>query len=173
VLLQWWRSENIRGRHVWPGLNSLKVGSGWEASEIRNQISLTRQQNLAPGQIHWSAAALMKNSSLGSELARNCYRQPALVPRYPWLDSQAPARPALAILPTGRGATATWSAGPGQKPWLWVVQFKQFGDWTTQILPAGKTSIHFDREPDAIAVSVVDRCGNQSPCATAKLDKNR
>jgi hypothetical protein len=51
------------------------------------------------------------------------------------------------------------------------VQSKQFGDWKTQILPASKSSLAFDLKPELVAISAVDRCGNQSPPAVMKLAK--
>jgi uncharacterized lipoprotein YddW (UPF0748 family) len=171
ALFNWWKDENVRQRHIWPGINSLKVGNGWNAEEISRQIQITRQQSAAAGHIHWSEAALMKNANLRDELASEDYRQSALVPRSQWLKSSAPGRPAAAVVTAGTGVTLTWSPTALEKPWLWVVQTKEFGDWKTRILPGDKSSQHFNFQPETVAVSAVDRCGNQSAPAVLKLAK--
>jgi uncharacterized lipoprotein YddW (UPF0748 family) len=169
VLLKWWAEQSPKRRHVWPGINSLKVGEGWQAGEITAQIELTRKLTRAPGHIHWSQSALMKNAGLRQALEREAYRQPALIPRFTWLDTSAPARPAASVVATASAAQLNWSATGTEKPWLWVVQAKQFGDWKTQVLPATQTSLRFGHKPEFIAVSAVDRCGNQSPVTVLKL----
>jgi uncharacterized lipoprotein YddW (UPF0748 family) len=60
VLLAWWR-EQSRGRPVWPGIATTRIGSNRPAQEIVNQIALTRKGSNAPGHIHWSMKSLMRN----------------------------------------------------------------------------------------------------------------
>lgn len=171
VLLNWWSEQNPRRRHLWPGLNSLKVGSGWPASEIGRQIEIIRKQPGADGEIHWSAMALMNNAALRTALKQGVYREPALIPASPWLDGTAPTRPAASVLIDGAKATATWAASGSEKPWLWVVQSKQYGDWKTDILPGHKSALHFALKPELVAVTAVDRCGNASPSVVLRLAK--
>src|SRR5262249_33126112 len=49
ALLDWWLQQNVRGRHVWPGLAAYRVadgtGSAFGASEIAGQVSLTRARS--------------------------------------------------------------------------------------------------------------------------------
>ena len=64
VLFDWWRSENTKGRHLWVGLYTSRVGSTgaptWPASEIVDQIGIIRQRgdSLAMGHIHFSEKGL-------------------------------------------------------------------------------------------------------------------
>jgi len=64
VLLDWWRSENVKRRHLWVGLYSSRVGgsgtSGWSAREIVDQIGAIRERgdSLARGHIHFSEKGL-------------------------------------------------------------------------------------------------------------------
>jgi len=169
VLLKWWNAQNSRQRHLWPGLNSLNVGTEWPPAEITNQIALTRKLIASPGQIHWSASALIKNAGLAAALAKDAYRTPALIPRYPWLGDRPPATPLLRVTQDGESSRAVWSST--NQPALWVVQTKQFGDWKTQILPPGTMFMKFDLQPELIAVSAVDRCGNQSSPVVLQLVK--
>jgi uncharacterized lipoprotein YddW (UPF0748 family) len=60
VLLQWWRAQS-RGTPVWPGIATERIGAKRPASEIINQIALTRQGTNSPGHIHWSMKSLMRN----------------------------------------------------------------------------------------------------------------
>ena len=169
VLLNWWQNQNPKKRYIWPGINSLKVGAPWPTSELTNQIAVTRKLSSAPGHIHWSESALMKNHSLAATLANDTYRAPALIPRFNWLDQRAPAKPEARATLNGDGATVKWSST--NSPAHWVLQTKQFGDWKTQILPANTSGMKFDLQPELIAISAVDRCGNQSAPAVMKLEK--
>ncbi|MEY4918215.1 MAG: hypothetical protein RL616_2128, partial [Verrucomicrobiota bacterium] len=45
----------------------------------------------------------------------------------------------------------------------WLLQVRANGNWTTQILPVGRTDCYFDNAtPEAISVRAVDRAGNLS-----------
>jgi uncharacterized lipoprotein YddW (UPF0748 family) len=48
VLLDWWRAQS-RGRPVWPGLASDRIGASRPAQEIVDQIALTRRETKTPG----------------------------------------------------------------------------------------------------------------------------
>ena len=60
VLLNWWRAQS-RGRPVWPGIATERIGSKRPAREIIEQIALTRRDTSSPGHIHWSMKALLRN----------------------------------------------------------------------------------------------------------------
>ena len=60
VLLAWWRAQS-RGKAVWPGIATERIGAKRPAQEIVDQIELTRRGTNAPGHIHWSMKALMRN----------------------------------------------------------------------------------------------------------------
>jgi uncharacterized lipoprotein YddW (UPF0748 family) len=86
VLLDWWRSQNTKQRHLWPGLYTSQLasgdgGKGWRADEIVAQIELTRRGDDAPGHIHFSIKALVQNrDDVATRLAAEVYSQAALVP---------------------------------------------------------------------------------------------
>jgi uncharacterized lipoprotein YddW (UPF0748 family) len=167
VLLKWWADNNPKRRHLWPGINSLKVGdgaTGWKASEIVRQIELSRGITpTAPGVIHWSHSALMKNTELQQALARESYRQPALPPAYSWLPNRAPGKPTAKMTVKGQQGTLTWTPAPTGEAFRWVVQVRQGGDWKTQILPRNQTAMRFETLPEAVAVTGVDRNGHAGP----------
>jgi len=81
VLLDWWRAQSQAGRPIWPGIATERVGPARPASEIAQQIALTRRGTDTPGHIHWSMKALMKNQGGVSELLRTgTYLTAAAIP---------------------------------------------------------------------------------------------
>ena len=138
TLLDWWNNENVRHRHIWPGLNSLNVGEKWPPSEIVNQINATRHYADA-GQIHWSSSALMNNAALDAALQRDVYQQPALIPASPGLNAICACRPRLNVNPWKKTVTIGWENGDGEPARWWVLQYLANNVWTTEILPASET----------------------------------
>ena len=177
ALLHWWAGQNQKRRHLWPGSNSSKVGNAWAKEEVLNQIALARKEPGVTGHVHWNISALMTNrGGLANALAKQTYSQPALVPASPWLDGKPPGPP-KALATRSRGSDelrVAWSAAGTESVWLWVVQSRLNGNWTTEILPA-KTSERIwrpnsaKRLPDRVSVSAVDRCGNAGPAALVDL----
>lgn len=171
VLLEWWNDQNTKHRHLWPGINSLKVGDAWPVQEIANQIQIVRKTTSSPGVIHWSHSALMKSESLRRILADDVYRQPALIPAFKWLDSTPPAKPTLKALIGENGVALNWSSTETNTPALWVLQTLEFSDWKTKILPAQTQSATLKLHPDFVAITAIDRCGNASPATVLRLLK--
>ena len=162
TLLDWWNSENVRHRHIWPGMNSLNVGGKWPPSEIVNQIRATRRY-ADDGHIHWSSTALMKNVTLDAALQHDVYQQPALIPASPWLDSTPPDKPRLNVTPWKKTMTIGWQNSGAEPARWWVLQCRTNDVWTTEILPAGETGRYRENfQPDAIVIRAVDRTGNLS-----------
>ncbi|HEY2712174.1 MAG TPA: family 10 glycosylhydrolase [Chthoniobacterales bacterium] len=60
ILLAWWRAQS-RGRPVWPGIATERIGAKRPAGEIIRQIEVTRENTSSPGHIHWSMKALLRN----------------------------------------------------------------------------------------------------------------
>jgi hypothetical protein len=49
-----------RGKAVWPGIATERIGLTRPAREIVDQIALTRRSTSSPGHIHWSMKALFE-----------------------------------------------------------------------------------------------------------------
>ena len=166
VLNKWWSEQNPKRRHVWPGLSVNGTDGKRAAAEIKNQVLAVRLQPGSDGAIFWGVRGLSENRlRLADVLKNEVYVEPALIPAFTWLDSQAPTSPSLTMTDTGQGWKAAWSVS-GEKPFLWLLQTKRQGGWKTDILPAH----HIGRTwngggPEAIALSSVDRCFNVSPPA--------
>ena len=188
VLLKWWTQQNIRGRLLAPGLDTTKTGRGsaggttdttrrsrgWKPEEIVNQIRLTRQQPGTSGHIHWNMRALMRNSALDDVLDREVYQQPALMPALPWLGRSPPGRPKLTAPRSAAGPQRqiSWTPSGSGTAWLWLVQTRLGGHWTTRILPGASTSLTWDNSaPDVVAVSAVGRTGNVSSPAVVGIKR--
>ncbi len=168
VLLQWWVDNNAMKRHIWPGNFTSRVGEGarWPPEEIAYQIRATRGIEGATGNIHFSMKVFMQNRDrINEELSREVYARPALVPATPWLDLAPPPRPKLTV---GSNGDIKWTPSSGEKATWWTLQVKSGGKWQTRILPAWQTadSVKLSGRLEAVAVSAVDRCGNQGPAAT-------
>jgi uncharacterized lipoprotein YddW (UPF0748 family) len=167
TLLTWWGEQNARHRHLWPGIRLVQANGQVSIRETENEILLTRRDARSSGNLLWSARALVQNrGNIASALASQVYREPALVPASPWLDSTAPKAPKLSAVPQNDGGTRfAWSADGQDGVWQWVVQTRRNGSWTTRLLPLRNRAwlINDELSPDYLAVTAVDRCGNASP----------
>jgi uncharacterized lipoprotein YddW (UPF0748 family) len=171
TLLDWWNSENVHHRHIWPGMNSLKVGEGWQPSEIVSEIKATRWFP-DDGQVHWNISALMNNAALDTALQHDAYQQPALIPASPWLDAIPPAKPKLNVTPWNKTVTMSWVNGGAKPARWWVLQCRTNGVWTTEIFPADQSGRFRENfPPDAIAIRAADRTGNLSEPAVWTPEK--
>jgi uncharacterized lipoprotein YddW (UPF0748 family) len=179
VLLRWWVSENTKGRNVWPGNFTSRVGStgaqSWKIQEILDQISLTRLEAGASGNVHFSAKVFMQDrDSIVERLLAGPYAGPALVPPSPWLDSIPPRAPRAVrrIDAATRALTLDLTPSGQEKPWRWIVRSRTGPEWTTVLLPGSQSTYMFGPSsaltpPDVVVVSVVDRVGNESEAVTA------
>ena len=172
ALLKWWAEQNSKQRHLWPGDAPGRIGPNRAASEIVNQVRLTRQQPGAGGNIHWSVSALMQNrGGVADALLKEPYLQPALVPASTWLDGSPPSKPALSSESTTGGVKLAWTRTGEEAVWLWVLQTKMGEEWHTEVLSNRETTriLKPTSLPGVIAVTAVDRCGNAGTPAVLEL----
>jgi uncharacterized lipoprotein YddW (UPF0748 family) len=158
VLLNWWRSQNPNGRHVFAALDDTRFPS----DEIARQIQILREQSVNSGEIHFHLRSIFENRAL-TDAVRAAYAQPALVPASPWIDSTPPDKPQLTVTSEKNTLRASWEISGGEQIRWWLLQFRTNAVWTTEIFPANQTSRTFENfSPDAIAIRAVDRLGNAS-----------
>lgn len=102
VLLDWWKGENTKGRHLWPGNYTGRVSEAWEPQEVLDQIAETRARGAAAnGNVHFSMKVFMKNSKgLNDKLLAGPYAAKTLVPASPWLGNKVPAKPSVSLAGT-------------------------------------------------------------------------
>lgn len=181
VLLKWWVSENSNRRNIWPGNFTSRVGgtgaNSWKSQEIIDQISVTRLEKGASGNVHFSAKVFMQNrDSLVDRLLAGPYSGHALVPPSPWLDSIPPRTPSAALRKDSatRALRVDFAPRGKEKVWLWVLRYRFGPEWSTMILPGWQQSHMFDggarsAVPDQVVLSAVDRLGNESKLSTASF----
>ena len=159
-LLTWWRGQNLKGRHVWPGNYTSRASarrrSTWPVEEVVEQIQETRAQ-LSPssGNVHFSMDAFLVNrDSLNERLAGGLYREPALVPPSPWLASGVPDGPVVVRVPRPRlveldvtrlGAPLVDAPPPGARPSAATPPGRLPPDKTSA--PANATVVRSIRDP--------------------------
>jgi uncharacterized lipoprotein YddW (UPF0748 family) len=163
VLLNWWDEHNPQQRHIWPGLDTTKVGEKRKPEEIVAQIRLANQQPVSGGHVHWNMRSLTRSPELQTALERGPYAEPALVPQCRWLDNAAPSKPQVTAA-SAKGSTVNLSlqSATNEPAFLWLVQVRSNDKWTTQILPGNQRSLRLRTAADAVAISAVDRMGNVS-----------
>ena len=96
---------------------------------------------------------------VSTAVAKNFYQQPALVPPMPWLSNTLPATPAAKASGMSGKALVSWNAVPGCKKY--AVQARYGNQWVLSTVATG-TRVTLGGNPEAIAVSSVDRYGTTS-----------
>lgn len=160
------------------------------AREAVNEIMTVRaivDEGPGPGHVHFSMKHLLNNHEGVSDLLlAGPYAREALVPPSPWLDSVPPAPPVVTATQNGENLVIEWSQAGDEEAFVWVVYMHQGGAWKYDVVPGSRTShtvqtmgtlkrtvttnqgtdVEEVEEPakpiDKIAVSAVDRCGNES-----------
>jgi uncharacterized lipoprotein YddW (UPF0748 family) len=169
VLLDYWLTQNAKGRHVWPGLFTSRIGAPtkeYPPQEILDQIDHTRARPNANGHVHFSMAPLMENrKGISDQLRAVSYPGPALVPATPWLGNDAPAAPSVAAVRKGPSVYLKLAAGKSNSMYaIW----SRFGNqWRFAVAPASRVDWAVPDDArlgvaDAIVVSAIDRLGNES-----------
>ncbi|MBB6370335.1 glycoside hydrolase family 10 protein [Chryseobacterium shigense] len=174
-LLNWWKSENTKNRHLWPGLNTVEIKVSDRPAEIKNQIEISRQvlKNDA-GEIHWSIAGLTKNAAMLPTLKNGPYSEKALVPKTPWIKAAPLQTPTLFTTDNGNFIQAGWSTKNIGNVFQWVLFTQYNGVWETEILTLDNLSRDIPkskggRKLNAVAIKAVDRLGNESDYMAKKI----
>lgn len=172
VLLEWWVEQNVHDRHIWPGNFTSRVESGasvnWPISELLDQIEVTRRQDGADGNIHFSMRAFMQpRGGLSDSLLAGPYANPAVIPPSPWLGG-TPARPSLTV-ESSNGARRALLHADGEQPFGWMVQTYDGSAWHVEILPSTATEIQIADTAARIEVRAINRTNQLSAPAVADL----
>jgi hypothetical protein len=159
VLLDWWNSQNVLQRHVWPGLYTSRTMPGeskvrFKAEEIVDEIKVTRKSEPDPGEVHFSMKAFSTDGAgIDEALEGSVYRDEALPPASPWLGAAAPGRPTVSI----SGGYVEWRSTSGPKPFWFVVSERAGGKWTTHVLPGRTTRLPIEPGADEVCVAAASR----------------
>lgn len=164
VLLEWWKEQNTKRRHIWPGIATYRIGRPeYSADMIAGQIGFTRKDDLTRGSIHFSFKSLRNDmGGIQSKLRNSVYSRDAIIPASPWMKAAKLSSPKVTIK---RGAELVRASWPSVKEAFWyVVYAKDKTGWTYSIQPASETSIALSasRGIENVVVDAVDRLGNIS-----------
>ena len=177
ALLEWWASENVADRHLWPGLYTSRLlpeVGGYDGAEIANQVRLIEADPVATGAIHFSMKALVEGTTeAGDVLEAGPYAEQALVPASPWLADRAPEAPIVRLTPRGDAVDVVFSEGGPERARHYVVRTRRGGAWSWQITRPDVGTLVLERTPagavEAVAVSVVDRVGTEGPARVLEV----
>lgn len=111
---------------------------------------------------------LRAGSRLLQRLPTEPYENPAIVPASPWLDDDAPNRPIVKLREHSEQFRITMQPSGDETVRWWVVRWQRGGQWETDIVPGPTRTYQLMRQsqslgPTFIAVSAVDRSGNEGP----------
>ena len=167
----WWLTENVRGRHIWPGLETemtTSVREPWPTAEIADEIASLRATHgpADEGHVHFRFMSLGANGgTLGDALHQSLYAAPALVPASPWLDDRRPAAPRVAPDSAAPANVAVQPADSVPVAW-WLVQARSAdGRWSSTLLPAsarGLAATPARAGAVELAVTAIGRTGEAS-----------
>jgi uncharacterized lipoprotein YddW (UPF0748 family) len=168
TLLDYWLAQNTKGRHVWPGLFTSRIGAptrDYAPEEIVQQIRVTRARPAAGGHVHFSMAVFMENrKGIDERLRAESYASPALVPATPWLGDASPGTPRVGAVHKGAAVQLKLKAGKSNA--LYAIWARYGSDWRFAVAPAARVdwAVADDARlgaADAVVVSAVDRLGNE------------
>lgn len=152
----------------------MNVGLGGDeenSDEVINQIMITR--GMLPdskGAVHWSIGALLNHPELSKALLEGPYKNPALVPASPWLNTEVSAVPVVASQTVSDKLNITWTHDNAMEVFRWVVYFRYTdGPWQYKILSKNERAVELPKVQEEInttlthiAVTAVNRTGNES-----------
>lgn len=167
VLFDWWKQQNSKGRHLWAGIATYRIGSNanFVADEIIRQILVTRLANETRGSIQFSFKSLRNDmGGIQARLREKVFRHRALIPASPWIKTQKTLPPALTLKESEKLVEAKWREKGVVKAFWFVVYVKDKDGWSYTILPRTESGITLSakRKIDKVLVTAVDRLGNES-----------
>jgi uncharacterized lipoprotein YddW (UPF0748 family) len=165
ILLDWWKSQNTKKRHLWPGLATYRIGrnENWTSGELLRQIKLTQKEPETRGAVHFSFKSLRNDlGGVQDQLVREVYKRKALIPASPWIRAAKLRSPKVAVKRDGDFVRASWTAVKGA--FWYLVYAKDADGWSYSVLAASENSIALsaNRKVNSIIVKSVDRLGNVS-----------
>ncbi len=171
TLLDWWKSKNTMKRHLWPGNYSgklLESDGNWPTTELVNQIAYTRKAG-ATGNVFFSMKTFTKDfKGINTVLLNSVYKEKALVPPSPWLDSSAPTPPKCSL--NEKDGVLTLAGAPADARFYSV--YADYGKGLKFVRATGveKSNVAGLKLTTAktVAVAVTDKSGNESPLQVVK-----
>ena len=167
TLAKWWSDENVKRRHLWPGIASNRILSsedrGRPASETIRQINIARtvaSNPMGSGHIHWSYSALRDNrGGLRSQLGKS-YSLTPLIPASPWLGSKSPSDVWVAPQQENNNVTLRFKPSTDARWRLIQVRQKSNGSWRSmRMIPGTQSAMRISGNPFEISIRNVSPTG--------------
>lgn len=167
VLLDWWKSQNVKRRNIWAGMAAYRVGSNadFTADEIASQINETRRDSLSTGAIFFSFKSLRNDlGEIQKVLRDKAYQKDAIMPLSPWLKAPKLSAPQVSIRDENNLKKVSWQTIGKDKPFQFIIYVKDKNGWNYSLVPFTQKSAAFsnERQIEKIVVKSVDRLGNIS-----------
>lgn len=163
-LLTWWQEQNVKERHIWPGLYTGK----YSRDEIRQQVLESRKiLGSEAGHIHFSQRTFRRDR--GTTFVQTIYEHPALVPQATWMRSKTPDDPKVTVKSVGSDKLKVIVEPDSMaNAKQWVVQYLNNGEWGYKILPSSVESVEIPKAERAFVFSV-NRLGAASRKVPVRL----
>jgi uncharacterized lipoprotein YddW (UPF0748 family) len=168
-LLDWWRAQNGRDRHLWPGLYLTRIkpaGSpdrSWAPDQIVRQIETIRRAPDATGFALFSAVGITDNRRGVADRLGTLNHAPAFVPPSPWATPRAPARASAARSGAALRLTPGRGGGPVRR---WGIQYRSRDAWRTLSLPGTDRRVGLPVGTTSLRVVPVGSNGATGPTTT-------
>lgn len=182
TLNQWW-NDNANNRHMYIGqavektMNKPDLAPSKEKSQLKHKIDLTRQAENIQGTCWFPGYSITKNvGGIADSLANDLQSEIALVPSYPWISSERPAKVSNLASKAGR---LSWSAPEPKGKTGDVVRFViyRLDDNSRSLSDATIIAVTPERnytltKPGTYVVTALNRVNNESePSQAVKIKK--
>lgn len=174
-LLVWWKEQNLKARHLWPGLSIAGAGESEKATELVNQVKFTR--DLTPdssGACLFSMKHLMNKEFQGAiALKQGLWAEQALIPSSPWVDNTPPAPPTVDLFSNREEILLTRFKPAGEEAvFQFILNEKRNSKWMpAKIVPGVYRSYEVKEGVEGIAVRSVDRLRNVSAPVVVEISR--
>jgi len=164
TLLAWWPTQNAKHRHLWIGNATGNAGKkNWPKDELLAQVQCTRAEPGASGNIHFSMKALLHDrGGIATALREGPYASRALVPASPWLDATPPKAPQVEVATTADGVSVRAAVDDADARFLALWSSTGGGRRLLDVRGAPEAEFRLDSRPPGLAVTTIDRAGNES-----------
>lgn len=172
ILLDWWKRENKKKRHLWVGVATYKIGDStypdFSLKELLLQIDTTRAQlDENAGAIHFRARMILENKGgLRDYLRDTVYNKNAIIPLSPWITVAKPTAPQIEITtdPATKNLRVSWKNSDKEQAFRWIFYWQDKNGWKTTVLPQTQNNadVPANLGIQKFAVAAVDRLGNVS-----------
>lgn len=172
-LLTWWSDQNLKGRHLWPGLKIAGIEDEIGRREILNQIMFTRALcRTSPGTCLFSARWLMTDPCpIADDLSRGPWSEPAMIPSSPWLEQGGGGEIPLEVLEREGGGWLLRFETAGEDVLQFVLNEKKGSEWRdAKLIPTRFRSYPISSELEAVALRSMNRFGKVSEAVVIEFD---